>query len=143
VPELVRQLEARKLGARRLVLAGYRVDGEVAWAAVGTALASREARHLKRLLADKAPTLDPGFGFDAFSLEAVWTEPLGAAQASAQLRHMRAQYIKWCAASPSGWLTWPATSGCRPIILRMDMIAPSSLRAKRGNPAFVPFSVDC
>ena len=29
VPDLVRELEARKLGARRLVLTGYRVDGEV------------------------------------------------------------------------------------------------------------------
>ena len=78
VPRLVAELEARKLGARRLVLAGYRVDGEVAVAAAGCALASREAKHLRRLLADKG--IDPGFGFDAFTLEASWCEPLGAAQ---------------------------------------------------------------
>ena len=80
VPELVRQLEARKVGARRLVLAGYRIDGEVVAVAAGTALATREANHLKRLLADKAPRLDPGFGFEGFSLEAAWVEPLGASQ---------------------------------------------------------------
>ena len=80
VPRLVAELETRKLGARRLVLAGYRVDGEVAAAAAGCALATREAKHLRRLLADKAGTLDPGFGFDAFTLEASWCEPLGAAQ---------------------------------------------------------------
>ena len=80
VPRLVAELEARQLGARRLVLAGYRVDGEVAVAVAGCALASREAKHLRRLLADKAGTLDPGFGFDAFALEAVWCEPLGGAQ---------------------------------------------------------------
>jgi protein ImuB len=34
------------------------------------------------LLADKTGELDPGFGFDAFLLEASWCEPLGAAQDS-------------------------------------------------------------
>ena len=80
VPGLVRQLEARRLGARRLALSGYRVDGSVALASVATALPSREPRHLQRLLADKAAALDPGFGFDGFALEASWCEPLGAVQ---------------------------------------------------------------
>ena len=31
---------------------------------------------------DKAAALDPEFGFDAFALEADWTEELGAAQDS-------------------------------------------------------------
>jgi protein ImuB len=65
---------------RRLVLAGYRVDGEVAVAVAGCALATREAKHLHRLLADKAASLDPGFGFDGFALEANWCESLGATQ---------------------------------------------------------------
>ena len=82
VPRLVAELETRKLGARQIALTGYRVDGSLAEAAVATAIPSREARHLKRLLADKAATLDPGFGFDAFVLTADWTEPLGAAQDS-------------------------------------------------------------
>ena len=34
-----------------------------------------------------------------------------AMQASAQLRHIFAQYIRWWTASPSGWLTWPCTPG--------------------------------
>ena len=37
IPELVRQLQQRHLGARRLSLAGYRVDGSVAVASVATA----------------------------------------------------------------------------------------------------------
>lgn len=82
VPRLVAELETRKLGARQLALTGYRVDGSLAEAAVATAIASREARHLKRLLADKAASLDPGFGFDTFVLTADWAEPLGAAQDS-------------------------------------------------------------
>jgi protein ImuB len=80
VPGLVRELEARQLGARRLALSGYRVDGSVALASVATALPSREPKHLQRLLVDRAAALNPGFGFDGFALEASWCEPLGAVQ---------------------------------------------------------------
>lgn len=80
VPKLARQLQARRLGARRLVLAGYRVDGEVMVAAAACALATRDEQHLLRLLKDKTAALDPGFGFDAFALEASWSEPLDSAQ---------------------------------------------------------------
>jgi protein ImuB len=82
VPVLVRELEERRLGARRLSLTGYRVDGTVADASVATAIPSREPKHLDRLLADKATTLNPEFGFDAFALTADWTEDLGATQES-------------------------------------------------------------
>jgi protein ImuB len=82
IPELVRQLQERHLGARRLSLHGFRVDGSVAVASVATAIASREPKHLARLLADKAAALDPEFGFDAFALQADWCESLDAAQDS-------------------------------------------------------------
>lgn len=82
IPELVRRLQQRHLGARRLSLAGYRVDGSVAVASVATAIPSREPRHLQRLLIAKVATLDPQFGFDAFTLTAEWTESLAAAQDS-------------------------------------------------------------
>jgi protein ImuB len=79
-PMLAAELQTRRLGARRLVLAGYRVDGEVAVALAGCALPSRDAAHLQRLLAEKAQGLDPGFGFDGFVLEADRFEPLDAVQ---------------------------------------------------------------
>jgi len=82
IPPLVRELERRRLGARRLSLMGYRVDGSVGVASVATAIPSREPKHLQRLLIDKAAALDPEFGFDAFALTADWTEDLGAAQDS-------------------------------------------------------------
>ena len=44
------ELEKRRLGARRLQLAGYRVDGSVAGTGVATAIPSREPAHLHRLL---------------------------------------------------------------------------------------------
>ena len=82
VPMLVAKLEQRCLGARRLSLSGYRVDGGLAIASVATAIPSREPKHLQRLLADKAAELNPEFGFDVFALTAEWTEELGAAQDS-------------------------------------------------------------
>jgi protein ImuB len=80
IPDLVRQLQQRHLGARRLALIGFRVDGSTAVASVATAIPSREPKHLQRLLSDKAAALDPGFGFDAFALEASWAENLSSAQ---------------------------------------------------------------
>lgn len=82
IPQLVRQLQERHLGARRLSLTGFRVDGSTATASVATAIASRDPQHLARLLYDKAALLDPKFGFDAFALQADWVEDLGAAQDS-------------------------------------------------------------
>ena len=84
IPGLVRELQERHLGARRLSLIGYRVDGSVAVASVATTIPSREPKHLQRLLSGVlgATALDPEFGFDAFALTANWTEDLGAAQES-------------------------------------------------------------
>jgi protein ImuB len=82
IPELVRQLQERHRGARRLSLHGFRVDGSVATGTVATTIPSREPKHLQRLISDKAAALDPEFGFDAFALIADWTEDLRAAQDS-------------------------------------------------------------
>ena len=45
-----------------------------------TSIPSREQKHLQRLIGDKVAALDPGFGFDAFALEASWAEDLSSAQ---------------------------------------------------------------
>ena len=82
IPGLVGELEQKGLGARHLVLTGFRVDGSISTAEVATSIPTREPEHLRRLLADKAAALDPEFGFDGFALEAAWAESLGVAQAS-------------------------------------------------------------
>jgi len=82
IPDLVQQLQRRHLGARRLSLIGFRVDGSTAAASVATSIPSREPKHLQRLIADKTAALDPSFGFDAFALQADWTEGLASAQDS-------------------------------------------------------------
>ncbi|WP_265528055.1 DUF6504 family protein [Sphingomicrobium marinum] len=80
VPELARELEDRRLGARRLALIAYRVDGSIHRIEAATAFPTREIPHLNRLLGEKAEALDPGFGVDAVALVAPWTERLDAAQ---------------------------------------------------------------
>ena len=82
IPHLIHELQERHLGARKLSLTGYRVDGSTALASITTTIPSREPKHLQRLLADKAAALNPEFGFDAFALTAEWTEHLSSAQDS-------------------------------------------------------------
>lgn len=78
--DLCRQLAMAELGARRLRLTIYRVDGEWRSRDVALASASREATHLMRLLAGKLEGIDPGFGFDLLTLEARSVEPLALHQ---------------------------------------------------------------
>jgi protein ImuB len=77
---LAEQLAARRLGARRVALVAWRVDGEVHEVEAETSLPTREAGHIVRLLAEKVAVIDPGYGIDAFAIEARWCEPLAAGQ---------------------------------------------------------------
>ncbi|MBB5692342.1 Y-family DNA polymerase [Muricoccus pecuniae] len=73
-------LEREGRGLRRLVLRAHRADGGVQELAVGLGLASRDPRHLSRLLSPRLEELAPGFGFDRIALLAEATELLAAAQ---------------------------------------------------------------
>lgn len=74
-------LEARGLGARRLLLRAWRVDGMTLERRVELAAASREADHILRLFARRLDDIDAGFGIDQVQLLAPWTEPLELVQA--------------------------------------------------------------
>jgi protein ImuB len=74
--ELCGGLAAARLGARRLILAFYRVDNSTAAVAVGTSRPCRDARQLERLLAEKLERVDLGFGIERALLEAAVVEPL-------------------------------------------------------------------
>lgn len=78
--DLSAQLAKAEQGARRLRLTIYRVDGE--WRSRDVALAqpSREPAHLLRLMEGKLEGIDPGFGFDLLTLEALVAEPLALHQ---------------------------------------------------------------
>jgi protein ImuB len=69
-------LAAASAGARRLVLAFYRVDNSTACVAIGTSRPCRDHRQLARLFAEKLDRIDPGFGIERAILEAQVVEPL-------------------------------------------------------------------
>jgi protein ImuB len=78
---LAQALEQDGVGARRLHLTGFRVDGRTTRLDVRLSAASRRAAHLLRLFKDKGfEHLDLGFGIDALALCAPVTEPLHARQ---------------------------------------------------------------
>ncbi|HEX6841619.1 MAG TPA: DNA polymerase Y family protein, partial [Stellaceae bacterium] len=78
---LCRRLADEGLGARRLVLTLYRVDGSSAAITIGTARPSRDPRHLLRLLAERLVEIDPGLGIEDMVLVATRVEALAAVQA--------------------------------------------------------------
>lgn len=79
--DMVRELEARGHGARRLELALWRVDGEVLWRRIELAAATRAASHIIRLFAARLDDVEAGFGIESVQLRASWTESLALSQA--------------------------------------------------------------
>ncbi len=77
---LCRGLDGAQLGARRLVLTLYRVDGSLRRTAIGTSRPNRDPAPLGRLFAEHLDRLDPGFGVEVMTLEGTVTEPLSALQ---------------------------------------------------------------
>ncbi|RPF72614.1 DNA polymerase Y family protein [Aurantiacibacter spongiae] len=78
--DMVRELEARGEGARRLQLGMWRVDGEVVLRELELAVATRDGAHVCRLFADRLDDIDAGFGIEMLRLRASWSEPLSLAQ---------------------------------------------------------------
>ncbi|WP_341211860.1 DNA polymerase Y family protein [uncultured Limimaricola sp.] len=78
--ELCAGLIAAGFGARRLALALYRTDGEVAQAQAATSQPSRDPAHMVRLFEGRLEGLDPGFGFDLITLTALVAEALPTRQ---------------------------------------------------------------
>ena len=78
--DLVRVLEGQALGARRLELALWKVDGGVLQRRLELAAATREAAHITRLFAAKLDDIDAGFGIELARLTASWCEPLALSQ---------------------------------------------------------------
>ncbi|MDE8651023.1 DUF6504 family protein [Novosphingobium album (ex Liu et al. 2023)] len=78
--DMARRLESRALGARRLELGLWRVDGEVIVRVLELAAPSREAGHIAGLFGRKLDDVDAGFGIELVRLRAPWTEPFALAQ---------------------------------------------------------------
>lgn len=78
--ELCALLERDGQGARRLTLAGFRVDHTMVEAAIGTARPARAPAALARLFAERLDRIDPGFGIETLVLTAEAVEPLAPTQ---------------------------------------------------------------
>lgn len=85
VDDLVPILLQRGLGARKVVLALDRVDGEVQRVDVGASRATRDAKHLKRMFALRLAEIDPGLGIEAMHMTVPHSDPLGASAVAALL----------------------------------------------------------
>jgi len=77
---LCRTLAGDGVGARRLALRFYRVDGVVLALEAGTAQPSRDPRHLAHLFAERLDRIEPDLGVEDMRLEALVVEPLGNRQ---------------------------------------------------------------
>ncbi|HTR86787.1 MAG TPA: DNA polymerase Y family protein [Reyranella sp.] len=67
---LCSQFDKAGVGARKLELALYRVDGSVDRAAIGTSRPNRDAPKLMKLFEERLGGLDPGFGVELMILAA-------------------------------------------------------------------------
>jgi protein ImuB len=85
VDDLVGLLAARGLGLRAGVLACHLVDGSEQRLGIGTARATRDARHLKRMLAMRVERIDPGLGIEMMTLASPRADELGPEALSAGL----------------------------------------------------------
>jgi protein ImuB len=74
--DFISELEKEGLASKRTLLLCSRIDGQEQSVAIGTARATRDAKHLLRLLRMKIETIDPGFGIEAMRLVAERSEPL-------------------------------------------------------------------
>jgi protein ImuB len=77
---LCAELEAAGHGARSLHLAVFRTDGEVSRVELACAQPTRDAQHMAGLFEGKLERINPGFGFDQITLEALRAEPMVQAQ---------------------------------------------------------------
>ena len=77
---LCRQFEQASVGARKLEIALYRVDGSVDRTAIGTSRPNRDNPKLMKLFEEKLGELDPGFGVELMILAAPEVEAWSGTQ---------------------------------------------------------------
>src|SRR5205085_2638566 len=74
------QFEKAGVGARRLELSLFRVDGSIERTAIGTGRPSRDNVHLMKLFQEPLSHLDAGFGVELMMLSAAAVEPFDTQQ---------------------------------------------------------------
>ena len=79
--DLATELEAKRLGTRRLEMRAFKVDGDVAVRHLEMVEGTRDPAHICRLFASKLEDIDAGFGIDQVDLISIWSVPSGLQQA--------------------------------------------------------------
>jgi len=79
---LCTRLQQDGKGLRAAVFKGYRLDGKVVQAGIGTHRATHHVPHLLKLFEDKIAMLEPDLGIDLFTLEAPTVDDVEARQPS-------------------------------------------------------------
>jgi protein ImuB len=74
------RLKTEGLGLRAAQMKGYRVDGKIVQAEIGTNSSTSHVEHLFKLFALKIPGLEPALGIELFTMEATKTEPVALFQ---------------------------------------------------------------
>lgn len=85
VDDMVAVLQARGLGVRTAILSCSVVDGGTQRIGIGTARATRDGQHLKRMLGMRVERIDPGLGIEAMTLAAPRVEDLDPVSLAAVL----------------------------------------------------------
>lgn len=85
IDDMTNVLQSRALGLRAAVLTCLRVDGAEQRIGLGTAKATRDAKHLKRMFAMRVERIEPDLGIEAMMLTAPHVEDLQPIALSAAL----------------------------------------------------------
>ncbi len=134
---LVHVLTRDDVGARRLRLCLYRVDGAVETIAIGLTAPTRSVAHVARLVALKleapAATEDAGFGFEAIGLAVIRAEPMPARQMELTPSHPSP------ASGGSGWEDGDRAERCAALIDALrQRLGPSRVRRFEAVASHIP-----
>ncbi len=77
---LCEDLDKTQEGAQKLDLVFVRIDGQMPAIRIAMARPSRDVSHIAKLLTEKLPTIDPGFGIETVTLNAWRVGPLQPVQ---------------------------------------------------------------
>ena len=87
VQSLCQDLQDNHKGLRRIILRCIRVDGHTHTVVLTTSSPCQSAPHLLRLLAEKLPGVDTGFGIEELIIFAPWVENIAFRQISLEAQH--------------------------------------------------------
>jgi protein ImuB len=148
VADLCAALERDGMGARRVLVTGFRVDGRATVLEAALGAPSRRPRHILRLLAERGwERLDLGFGVDALMVSAPVAERLDAIQSDSEAGPVAADAAARAALMDRLTARLGAAAVSRPVLVeswipeRSEVLQPCIAgKAQRTDRAGTPLS---